>query len=108
LHSKVLIFLRNKHDCKAVDLYDTSKRHAVIDSFDLMRNLSLDVGYIPETIQSDRTRNTTRLASCCSKIKKPKWIFSLYLCLGNQSVIARVSHFDTIAASLRAVFNFFQ
>ncbi len=48
----------------------------------------------------DFTRNTTWLASRFSLIKKPKWKFSLNLCLGNQSVIADVPIFDMIAASL--------
>ncbi len=39
LHRKLLIFLRNDHDCKAVDPYNTGKRYAVIDSLDLMRNI---------------------------------------------------------------------
>jgi hypothetical protein len=45
--------LRNNSDCKDVDLYNTRKRYAVIESSDLMRNISW-------------------LASCFSKIKKPK------------------------------------
>jgi hypothetical protein len=48
----------------------------------------------------DFTRNTTWLASRSSLIKKPKYKFSLNLCSGNQSVIAGVPIFDTIAASL--------
>ncbi len=64
LHRKVLIFLRNDSDCKDVDLYNTRKRYAVIESSDLMRNISW-------------------LASCFSKIKKPN-----KHCSGNQSVIA--------------------
>ncbi len=40
------------------------------------------------------------LASCFSFIKKSKYKFSLNLCSGNQSVIASVCIFDTIAASL--------
>ena len=46
------------------------------------------------------TRNTTWLDSYFSVIKKPKYKFSLNLCSGNQSVIAGVCIFDTIAASL--------
>jgi hypothetical protein len=52
LHRKVLIFLRNNSDCKDVDLYNTRKRYAVIESSYLTRNISW-------------------LASCYSKIKKP-------------------------------------
>ncbi len=48
----------------------------------------------------DFTRNTSWLANYFSFIKKPKSKFSLNLCLGNQSVIASVCIFDTIAASL--------
>jgi hypothetical protein len=66
LHRKVSIFLRNDRDCKDVDLYNTRKRYAVIESSDLMRNISW-------------------LASCFSKIKKPN-----EFCSGNQSVIAGV------------------
>jgi hypothetical protein len=40
LHRKVSIFLRNNSDCKDVDLYNTRKRYAVIESLDLMRNIS--------------------------------------------------------------------
>jgi hypothetical protein len=36
----VLIFLRNDSDCKDVDLYNTRKRYAVIESSDLTRNIS--------------------------------------------------------------------
>ncbi len=57
---------------KDVDLYNTRKRYAVIESLDLMRNISW-------------------LASCFSKIKKPN-----KNCSGNQSVIAGVPIFDTI------------
>jgi hypothetical protein len=39
LHRKLLIFLRNNIDCKAVDLYNTRKRYAEINSLDLMRNI---------------------------------------------------------------------
>jgi hypothetical protein len=63
LRRKVSIFLRNNSDCKDVDLYNTRKRYAVIESSDLMRNISW-------------------LASCFSKIKKPN-----KHCSGNQSVI---------------------
>jgi hypothetical protein len=66
LHRKVLIFLRNDSDCKDVDLYNTRKRHAVIENSDLTRNISW-------------------LASCFSKIKKPNMH-----CSGNQSGIASV------------------
>ena len=61
-----LDILRNNSDWKDVDLYNTRKRYAVIDSLDLMRNISW-------------------LASCFSKIKKPN-----KHCSGNQSVIAGV------------------
>jgi hypothetical protein len=73
LHRKVLIFLRNDSDFKDVDLYNTRKRYAVIESLDLMRNISW-------------------LASCFSKIEKPNKHFS-----GNQSVIAGVCIFDMIS-----------
>ena len=76
MHRKLSIFLRNNRDCKAVDLYNTRKRYAVIESSDVMRNISW-------------------LASCFSKKKKPN-----KHCSGNQSVIAGVCIFDTIAASL--------
>ncbi len=66
LHRKVSIFLRDDSDCKDVDLYNTRKRYAVIESLDLMRNISW-------------------LVSCFSKIKKPN-----KHCSGNQSVIASV------------------
>ncbi len=62
----IAIFLRNNSDCKDVDLYDTRKRYAVIESLDLMRIISW-------------------LVSCFSKIKKPN-----KHCSGNQSVIASV------------------
>ncbi len=39
LHRKLSIFLRNDRDCKAVDLYNTRKRYAEIESLDLMRNI---------------------------------------------------------------------
>ncbi len=55
-----------------VDLYNTRKKYAVIESSDLMRN-------------------TLWLASCFSKIKKPN-----KHCSGNQSVIAGVLIFDRI------------
>ncbi len=55
-----------------VDLYNTRKRYAVIESLDL-------------------TRNITWLASCFSNIKKPN-----KHCSGNQGVIAAVHIFDTI------------
>jgi hypothetical protein len=66
LHRKVLIFLRNNSDYKDVDLYSSRKRYIVIESSDLMRNISW-------------------LASGFSKIKKPN-----KHCSGNQSVIAGV------------------
>ncbi len=69
LHRKVSFFLRNDSDCKDVDLYNTRKRYAVIESLDLTRNISW-------------------LASCFSKIKKPN-----KHCSGNQSVIAGVCIF---------------
>ncbi len=65
--------MRNNSDCKDVDLYNTRKRCAVIESLDVMRNMS-------------------RLASCFSKIMKPN-----KHCSGNQSVIAGVRIFDTIS-----------
>ncbi len=58
--------MRNDSDCKDVDLYNTRKRYAVIESSDLMRNISW-------------------LASCFSKIKKPN-----KHCSGNQSGIVGV------------------
>ncbi len=64
--------MRNDSDCKDVDLFNTRKRHAVIESSDLMRN-------------------TFWLASCFSKIKKPN-----KHCSRNQSAIAGVRNFDTI------------
>jgi hypothetical protein len=57
LHRQFLIFLRNNHDCKAVDLYNARKRYTVIESSDLMQNIPW-------------------LASCFSKIKKPNRNFS--------------------------------
>ncbi len=72
MHRKVSIFFRNDSDCKDVDLYNTRKRYAVIESSDLTRNISW-------------------LASCFSKIKKPNKHSS-----GNQSVFAGVCIFDTI------------
>ncbi len=57
------------------------KKYAVIESLDLMRNISW-------------------LASCFSEIKKPN-----KNCSGNQSVIAGVCIIDTTAASMRAVFH---
>ncbi len=65
--------MRNDSDFKEVDLYNTRKRYAVIESSDLTRNISW-------------------LASCFSKIKKPN-----KHCSGNQSVIAGVCIFDTIS-----------
>jgi hypothetical protein len=65
--------LRNDSDCKDVDLYNTKKRYAVIESLDVTRNISW-------------------LASCFSKIKKLN-----KHCSGNQSVIAGVCIFDTIS-----------
>jgi hypothetical protein len=67
------MFLRNDSDCKDVDLYNPRMKYAVIESSDLMRNISW-------------------LASCFSKIKKPN-----KHCFGNQSVIASVHIFDTIS-----------
>jgi hypothetical protein len=66
-------YFRNNSDCKDVDLYNTRKRYAVIETLDLMRNISC-------------------LVSCFSKIKKPN-----KHCSGNQSVIAGVRIFDTIS-----------
>ncbi len=65
--------MRNDSDCKDVDLYNTRKRYAIIESSDLMRN-------------------TLWLASFFYKIKKPN-----KKCSGNQSVIAGVCIFDTIS-----------
>jgi hypothetical protein len=45
LDRKVSIFLRNDSDCKDVDLYNTRKRYAVIESLDLMRNISWLASY---------------------------------------------------------------
>ncbi len=73
LAQKGLDFLRNDSDCKDVDLYNTRKRYAVIESLDLTRIISW-------------------LASCFSKIKKPN-----KHCSGNQSVIAGVCISDTIS-----------
>ncbi len=73
--------MRNDSDCMDADLYNTRKRYAVIEKKDLTRIISW-------------------LASCFSKIKKPN-----KHCSGNQSVIAGVCIFDTIAASMRAVFH---
>ncbi len=73
MHRKFSILKKKKDsDCKDVDLYNTRKRYAVIESSDLMRNISW-------------------LASCFSKIEKPN-----KHCSGNQSVIAGVCIFDTI------------
>ncbi len=44
--------MRNDSGCKDVDLYNTRKRYAVIESLDVMRNISW-------------------LASCFSKMKNP-------------------------------------
>jgi hypothetical protein len=63
LAQKGLNILRNDSDCKDVDLYSTKKRYAVIESSNLMRNISW-------------------LASSFSKIKKPN-----KHCSGNQSVL---------------------
>ncbi len=62
LHRNVSIFLRNDSECKDVDLYNTRMRYAIIESLDLMRNISW-------------------LASCFSKIKRPN-----KHCTENQSV----------------------
>ncbi len=59
--------------CKDVNLYNTRKRYAVIETLDLMRNI-------------------TWLANCFSSIKKPN-----KHCSGNQSVIAGVCMFDTVS-----------
>jgi hypothetical protein len=52
-----LVFIKNDCDCKAVDLYNTRWRNAVMESLDLMRNIPW-------------------LESCISKIKKPNKKFS--------------------------------
>ncbi len=36
LQRKFLIFLRNNHDCKVVDLYKGRKRYTVTESLDLI------------------------------------------------------------------------
>ncbi len=74
LYRKVSIFWRKDSDCKDVDLYNTRKRYTVIESLDLMRNISW------------------LARSCFSKIKKPD-----KHCSGNQSVIAGVCIFDSIS-----------
>jgi hypothetical protein len=51
------MFLKNDSDCKDVDLYNTRKRYTVIESLDLMINISW-------------------LASCFCKIKKPNKHYS--------------------------------
>jgi hypothetical protein len=61
--------LRNDRDYKDVDYWKARKRHVVIESLDL-------------------TRNINWLESCFSKIKKPN-----SHCLGNQSGIAGVHNF---------------
>ncbi len=76
--------MRNDSDCKDVDLYNTRKRYAVIESLDLMRN-------------------TSWLASCFSKIKKPN-----KHCSGNQSVIAGVCIFDSISYNYPKVIFWFE
>ena len=58
--------MRKDSDFKDVDLYNTRKRYAVIESSDLTRNMSW-------------------LASCFFKIKKPN-----KHCSGNENVIAGV------------------
>jgi hypothetical protein len=73
LAQKGIDFLRNDSDCKDVDLYNTRKRYAVIEC-------------------SNHTRNTSWLASCFFKIKKPN-----KHCSENQSVIAGVRIFVTIS-----------
>ncbi len=73
LAQKGLDIFEKNSDCKDVDLYNTRKRYAVIESLDLTRNISW-------------------LAGCFSKIKKPNKD-----CSGNQSVIAGVCIFDTIS-----------
>jgi hypothetical protein len=46
LHRKILIFLRNDSDCEDVDhVYNTRKRYTVIESLDLMRNISWLVSF---------------------------------------------------------------
>jgi hypothetical protein len=59
-------FLRNNSDCKDGDLYNTRNGYAVIESSDLMRNISWQANFF-------------------SKIKRPNKQGS-----GNQSVIAGV------------------
>jgi len=75
------MFLRNDSECKDVDLYNTRKRYTVIESLDLMRNIS-------------------SLASCFSKIMKPN-----IHCSGNQCVIASVCIIDMTATSMKALFH---
>ncbi len=76
--------MRNDSDCKDVDLYNTRKRYAVIESSDLMRNISW-------------------LASCFSETKKPN-----KHCSGNQSVIAGVRIFDTTSHIYPSVIFWFE
>ena len=76
--------MRNHSDCKDVDLYNTRKRYAVIESLDL-------------------TRNIPWLGRCFSKIKKPN-----KHCSGSQSVIAGVCIIDMTDAPLLAVFHGFK
>ncbi len=71
LHRKFLIFLRNNRDCKAVDPYNASKRYAVIESLDLLRNIPLPV--------SVKQRNPIR-----------NFLRNVVQCTGNHSVIANV------------------
>ncbi len=76
--------MRNDSDCKDVDLYNARKGYAVIESSNLMRNISW-------------------LASCFSKIKKPN-----KHCSGNQSAIAGVRIFDTISYIYPSVIFWFE
>ncbi len=73
LAQKGLDILRNDSYCKDVDLYNTRRRYAVIESLDLMRNIAW-------------------LVICFSKINKPN-----KHCSENHSVIASVCIFDTIS-----------
>ncbi len=41
LHRKFSIFMRNDHDCKAVDPYNAQNRYAVIEILVYKRNISL-------------------------------------------------------------------
>ncbi len=119
LHKKFSIFLRNNHDCKAVEALNFFEELSwlkgcyiegilqLFTNFYLHRKVSIflrndsdckDVDlYNPRkwyaVIESlDLMRNTIWLSSSFSKMKKPN-----KHCSGNQSVIAGVRIFDTIS-----------